>query len=38
MVEMTADEYDAYRAEAQQIMRWKAQLSVILRPSGAAAS
>ncbi len=27
MVEMTADEYDAYRAEAQQIMRWKAQLS-----------
>ena len=24
---MTADEYDAYRAEAQQIMRWKAQLS-----------
>ena len=28
MVEMTTDEYDAYRAEAQQIMRWKAQLSV----------
>ena len=27
MVEMTADEYDAYRAEAQHIMRWKAQLS-----------
>ncbi|MEC8264697.1 MAG: hypothetical protein VX011_04110, partial [Candidatus Thermoplasmatota archaeon] len=28
MVEMTADEYDAHRTEAQQIMRWKAQLSV----------
>ena len=28
MVEMTTDEYDAHRAEAQQIMRWKAQLSV----------
>ena len=28
MVEMTADEYDAHRTEAQRLMRWKALLSV----------